>query len=74
MKRLQKTHSGFMFYAVLFIFRSFVFPPSLLCGEQSADSDSLNRLLPLESQLKDWKLDGAPQAAAGQEKIAQGTT
>ena len=67
MKRLQKIHSGFIFYTFLFIFLSFAFPLSLLCGEQKTDSDSLNRLLPLESQLKDWKLDGAPQAAAGQE-------
>ena len=67
MKRLQKIHSGFIFFAFLIIFLSFAFPPFLLCGEQKTDSDSLDRLLPLESQLKDWKLDGDPQAAAGQE-------
>jgi hypothetical protein len=67
MKRLHKIHNGFIFYAFLFIFLSFALPPSLLCGEQRTDSDSLNRFLPLESQLKGWKLDGAPQAAAGQE-------
>jgi hypothetical protein len=42
-----------------------LFIPVLSEGEQPRPKESLLRLLPLESDLKGWELDGEPQTAEG---------
>jgi len=52
---------------VFFVFLSY-FPLSFnVHAAENTGRDALFHLLPLESQLKGWKLDGAPQTAGGQE-------
>ena len=67
MTRLRKIYRFIILGAFLISVLSSFLLPSQLGAEQKMGSDSLKRLLPPESQLKRWKLDGAPQTAVGQE-------
>jgi hypothetical protein len=53
------TLSILIFWVIVF------FPPIFCLAEETQTKGSLLQLLPLESDLKGWKLDGEPQTAEG---------
>jgi len=67
MSLFLKYNRSVIFISVFFVILSY-FPLSFnVRAAENKGRDALFHLLPLESQLKGWTFDGAPQKAVGQE-------
>ena len=67
MSLLLKYNRSVKLISIFFVFLSYTPLCYYVHAEKNTGRDAIFRLLPLESQLKKWKLDGAPQIAVGKE-------
>ena len=67
MSLFLKNHRSVKVISIFFVILSYFSLCVCVSAQEGMGRDALFRLLPLESQLKGWKFDGAPQVGVGKE-------